>query len=408
MAETVAKKVMLKRFYLRHAVPVVVWLVAVGAVVWLFHQRAQQFEAVGIARGQVRQVAASCAGRIKEVKIPLFSPVKAGQPLVIVDTVADNELVEEAKLRTELAAAAAEVESLGAQLIPTQELLRVEAASLQSRRENSWRRFEVDVDSARLRILELRATIASDRITLDDLAMQVKVSQKLVEEDAMVPYEAQRIKGQHDSLLKKIQENERLLEQTMVSLRQTEQRRDAFVAQELPRQSEDAALEAIRKQIGVQEAVVKGLIEQLAAWKARREVKLTSPIDGVTIPIHGQRNDTLLQRPGEELWRQAGEVVNAGDPILAVAETEPTEIVMYVNEQQLGNLQKGMPVELAKALTPADVVESQVAEIGPTIELMPQRLWLNPAIPQWGLPVLIRIPPGLSLLPGEIVRIRGL
>lgn len=408
MAETVAKKVMFKHFYLRHAVPVMVWLVAVGAVVWLFHQRAQQFEAVGIARGQVRQVAASCAGRIKEIKIPLFSPVKAGQPLVIVDTVVDNELVEEAKLRTDLAAAAAEVESLGAQLIPTQELLRVEAASLQSRRENSGRRFEVDVDSARLRILELQATIVCDRGLLDDLAVQVKARQKLVEEDAMVPYEAERIKAQHDSLLKKIQENERLLEQTRISLQQTEQRRDAFVAQESPKQSEDAALEAIRKQIGVQEAVVKGLIEQLAAWKARREVKLTSPIDGVTIPIHGQRNDTLLQRPGEELWRQAGEVVNAGDPILAVAEAEPTEIVMYVSQQQLGSLKEGMPVELAKAWTPAPPAESQIAKIGPTIELMPQRLWLNPAIPQWGLPVLIRIPPGLSLLPGELVRIRGL
>ena len=32
----------------------------------------------------------------------------------------------------------------------------------------------------------------------------------------------------------------------------------------------------------------------------------------------------------KRLVRQAGEVVNAGDPILAVAEAEPTEIVMYV------------------------------------------------------------------------------
>ena len=286
--------------------------------------------------------------------------------------------------------------------------MRVETASLQSRRESSWRRFELDVDSARLRILELQATIASDRVTLDDLALQVKVSQKLVQEEAMVPYEAERIKSQHDSLLAKVQENERLLEQTKVSLQQTEQRRDAFAAQELPQQSEDAALEAIRKQIGVQEAVVKGLIEQLAAWKARREVKLTSPIDGVTIPVHGQRNDTLLQRPGEELWRQAGEVVNAGDPVMAVAEANPTEIVMYVNEQQLGNLQQGMPVELARTRMPPQMAPSEVTEIGPTLELMPQRLWANPAIPQWGLPVLIRIPPGLELLPGEIVRIRGL
>jgi hypothetical protein len=38
---------------------------------------------------------------------------------------------------------------------------------------------------------------------------------------------------------------------------------------------------------------------------------------------------------------------------------------------------------------------------------MPQRLWRNPNIPQWGRPVLIDIPPGLSLVPGEVVGIRG-
>jgi len=409
MAETVAKKAMLRRFYLRHAVPVMVWLGAVAAVVWLFHGRLQRFEAVGIARGQVRQVAANCTGRIREITVPLYTSVKAGQPLVVVDTVTDDECVDEAKIRTELATAVAEVESLCALLIPTQEQLRAEAAAFRNSRDDNWRRFEVDVDSARLRILELQATIASDQVTLDDLAIQVKINDKLLEEDAIVPYEAERVKAQHDSLLRKIKENERLLEQEKVTLRQTEERRDAFVAQKLPDQSEDAALESIRKQIGVQEATVKGLLEQLSTWKARREVKLTSPIDGVVMPIHpGQKNDIMLQRPGEEVWRQQGEVVNAGDPILAVAEPQPTEIVAYVTQEQLGDLKTGMPVELAKTRIPAQVAPSTVAEIGPTVELMPQRLWLNPALPQWGLPVLIRIPAGLILIPGEIVRIRGL
>ena len=82
---------------------------------------------------------------------------------------------------------------------------------------------------------------------LDDLAVQVKVSQKLVEENVIVPFELERIKAQHDSTPKKIQENERLLEQARAISQQAEQRRDAFAAQELPGPSEDAALEAIRK-----------------------------------------------------------------------------------------------------------------------------------------------------------------
>ena len=83
MKERVKKDYMLKRFYLRHAVPVMVWLVAVAAVVWLFNERVQRFETVGIARGQVRQIAASSIGRITEIRVQLFSSVKTGQPLVI-------------------------------------------------------------------------------------------------------------------------------------------------------------------------------------------------------------------------------------------------------------------------------------------------------------------------------------
>jgi hypothetical protein len=331
-----------------------------------------------------------------------------GQTLAVVDTVADNEQGEEAKLKAQLATAGAEAERFSAQLIPTQEKLRAESANMQMNQKDNWRRFEMDVDSARLRILDLQATVASERATLEDLAVQVKISRKLLEEDAIVPFELEKIKVHYDGVAKRVQENEQLLEQAKVALGLAEQRRAEFTPRELPTQSEDAALEAIRKQIEVQEEVMKGLLEQLAVLRSRRSVELKSPIDGVVIPIHGQRNDALLQRPGEEILRRPGEVVRAGDPILAVAEAEPSEVVAYVSEQQLGSLKEQMRVELVKTRMPAQIARSEIAEMGPTIELIPQRLWRNPNIPQWGLPVLIRIPAGLSLVPGEVVGIRGL
>ena len=112
MAEKVAKKVMLKRLHGRHVVPVTVWLAAVAAVTWLFYERVQRFEAVGIARGQVRQIAASSTGRIVEIRVPLYVSVQKGQTLAVVDTVTDNEQADEAKLRAQLAAAGAEAERL--------------------------------------------------------------------------------------------------------------------------------------------------------------------------------------------------------------------------------------------------------------------------------------------------------
>jgi multidrug resistance efflux pump len=397
-----------KRLYLRHAAPVAVWLVAVAVVVWLFYQRSSRFETVGIARGQVRQIAANCTGRITKIHAELFTSVKEGQPLVVVDTVVDNEQMDEARLRTELARAGAEAERLLAQLIPTQEQLRADAASLEMNQRDSWRRFETDVDGARLRILDLQVTLASLRITAEDLAVQVKRSQELLREEAIVPFELERVRVQHEGALQSIRENEQLLAQARAVLQQAEQRRAAFAAHEFPKLSEDAALEAIRKQIGVQERIMRGLLEQLAAWQSRRKVELVSPINGIVIPIHGQRNDALVQRPGEEILRREGEVVRVGDPILAVAEAEPNEIIAYVSEQQFEHLREQMPVALVKTRMPAKLANSVVLRIGPTIELMPQRLWANPTIPQWGRPVLIRIPPELGLVQGEMVRIRGL
>jgi hypothetical protein len=179
-----------------------------------------------------------------------------------------------------VATAAAETERLTALLIPTQQQLQADIANREIGREDNQRRFDVDAETARLRILELKVTIASDRVTCDDVAVQVKSSDDLLKKNLLSPYEVERIKALHDSTAKKIQENEQLLAQAKLDLEQAEQRRREFSRHELPKQSVDSALEAIRKEIRVQEETIKGLIEQLAAVRSRHAVTLKSPIDG--------------------------------------------------------------------------------------------------------------------------------
>ena len=397
-----------KRYYLRHLLPVTVWLLAVAAIVWLFYQRAERFTIVGIAQGQVRQVASSSTGRIRSIAVNLFEPVQAGQTLAVVDTVLDSEQTLEAELKAQLAVAGAEAEHLASLLIPTQEELQADVADLKLSRADNERRFAVDVENARLRILELQATIASDRVTLNDYAMEVKILEDLVSKEAIAPYELEKARVQYESLASKVKENEQQLEQTKEDLRKSEERREQFSEQQLPELSVDHALEAIRREITVQEEIMKGLLAQLETLETRRNVELKSPIDGVVIAVHSQTNEAILQRPGEQVVRRPGEVVSAGDPILAVAESEPTEIIAYVSESQFRLLAEQMTVRLIKSRDPAQIAESQVVRIGPTIELMPQRLWSNPNVPQWGRPVLINIPPGLNVVSGEIVGITGL
>jgi len=399
---------MVKRSYLRHMVPVTVWLGAVMTVGWLFQQRSDSFQIVGIAQSEVRQVASDCTARIIDIPVDLFQPVKAGQTLAVLNTVAASEWTTEAELKTQVATAAAEIERLMASLIPTQEELLVGAADLHISHADNVRRFAMDAESARLHVLEMQAAIASEEILLNGLAVDLQSTASLVEKKVVVPFELEKIKVQHDSTIKKIDEYQQELKQAREDQVEAERRRDEFSRQLLPQMSVDEALEAIRKEAKVQEELMKGVQEQIATMKARTAVEIKSPIDGVVIPISGNANEVLLKRQGEETIRRAGEVVAAGDPILAVAQTEPTEIVAYASEQQVGLLEQDMSVELVKIRYPAQIAQSRVLSIGPTIELLPQRLWQSPTIPQWGRPVVIDVPAGLNLVPGELVGVRGL
>jgi len=136
--------------------------------------------------------------------------------------------------------------------------------------------------------------------------------------------------------------------------------------------------------------------------------RLKAPIDGVVIPLQQRANEARLRRPGEKILRRPGEVVAAGEPILTIAEARPSEIIAYVGNRQLGQVEEKMLVELIKDREPPQIATSQITHVGPTMELMPERLWRNPNIPQWGRPVVIGIPEGLELVPGEMVGIRKL
>ena len=151
-----------------------------------------------------------------------------------------------------------------------------------------------------------------------------------------------------------------------------------------------------------------GLLKQLEALDSRRAVELKAPFDGIVIPIQGQANQAILRRPGEDVIRRAGEVVRAGDTILAIAELKPSEIVAYISESQLGLVREKTPVEIIKNRPPEQKARCEVTYVGPTMELMPEQLWRNPAIPQWGRPIIIEIPEGMELVAGEMVGIRTL
>ncbi len=185
-------------------------------------------------------------------------------------------------------------------------------------------------------------------------------------------------------------------------LKHAQGRLEEFARQQPYNRSIDSALEPIRKQITVQEKLIDQLLVQ------RKSLTIKSPTDGVIVQIQTDRNQAALRRPGESLLGLPGEVVLAGQTILVVAEAEPTEIVAYVNEAQASGVRERMAVKLVKGGSRPQIVNSQIAYIGPTMEPMPQRLWRRPNVAEWGRPMIIKIPPNLKLTPGQTVGIKGL
>jgi len=396
-------------FRLRHHIlPVIVWLFAVLCVVGLFSRRAPRFEVLGMARGQVRQISATCTGRLTEVYVDLFEQVEAGQTLAVIDTVLDNERMVETELKSQIDSAVAEIQHLTAQLVPTQDTLEAEKSDREIGFASQMRQFLLDIDQARLQIMNVKVQIASDRVLLADLASEVKITEALLKEDAVTAYELQKVQAQHDSLAEKISENEALLAQAEKDLITAQQRLDEFAQHPPVNPSVDGALDVIRKEIRVKEALVQGFMEQLDTLKARRVIELKAPFTGVVISLQGRANQAILRRPGEDVIRRAGEVVQAGDSILVIAEIKPSEVVAYVNESQLGLVGEKTQVEIIKSRPLEQKARCEVDYIGPALELMPEQLWRNPNFPQWGQPIVIKIPEGLELVAGELVGVKAL
>jgi multidrug resistance efflux pump len=388
------KRVNLRNYPFRlrlHFFPVLVWLCALICVIFLFSRRSQRFEVIGITQGQVSQLATNSPGRVVSVNVRQFDSVTEGQTLAVVNTVLDNEQLR-SELQAQLATVLAEIQHLTSQLVPTQNSLLADEYDRENTRISDSRRFSVDVENARLEILRLKALIETDRISLEDLALEVQISQELVEQQVVTPYDLQKSQAQYDTMLKKIEENENLLAQAESALEEAQKRKEEYLQFQPHNPSVEDALEVIRAAIRVEERRMDEVLKQIESLDLREAVELKAPFDGIV----------------SQVLRQSSEAVLAGEAILVITNTEPENIVAYTNEEFINLIQEESTVELIKMSDPARITRSKVIYIGPTVEQLPARLWQNPNVPQWGRPFLIEAPLGMELTVGEAVGIRRL
>jgi multidrug resistance efflux pump len=137
---------------------------------------------------------------------------------------------------------------------------------------------------------------------------------------------------------------------------------------------------ALRIAIAAAEGKLRSLQEQL------QHLDITAPIGGTITAIRAL----------------PGQAVRAGDPILTIASDKGQFIVSYVRTNQAIRPEPNMQVAV-RVRSSQTMHSARVISVGPQVELVPEQQCRDPRIPEWGLPVHVSLPPGVSLRPGEIV-----
>jgi hypothetical protein len=139
----------------------------------------------------------------------------------------------------------------------------------------------------------------------------------------------------------------------------------------------------------VQEQELKLLEAQLAP------VSLTAPIDAVVSIVH----------------RRGGENVLAGEPIVTLSALRGDRVVAFLRQPLNLEPTTNTLVEVRSRSLERAIGQGRVVAVGTQMEpILPQLLpgRSNPNVPEYGLPILVSLPPEVPARPGEIVDLRPL
>ena len=137
-----------------------------------------------------------------------------------------------------------------------------------------------------------------------------------------------------------------------------------------------------------QDVAAGEIVARVVGADPKNPLQLTSPYAGVVTQIR----------------KFPGETVAAGEPIMTVTAPEPDRIIAFVRQPMTFEPKPGMRVDVRPRARLKGVYEASILHVSP--QLAPIRGSLLPVGQtrvELGLPIIISIPPGLKLFPGELV-----
>jgi len=349
---------------------------AAGLGAWMLHEsRPVTQEFLGVVRSHEVEVASAIDGRIETLPIALYQYVETGEVIATLDP---------AQIQAGIATARAEMIKLRSEL--GAERARLENAERVSGfdRVMELRRYLSDESEARIDGLEIQGEIASNVVQEQRLRVRLTRLQGLAAEGLTPVAEIEELELRIERTVAEIDADRELLSASLEELEKAQQR-TGFYRESLPEEPAHAPiLEPLNLALDVQEAAIDELLI------AARELVVRAPVDGHVASLTGHR----------------GRVVAAGDALLTLIPSGVLEVEVFIPEAELGALEVEDPVLLSSILQPERMVESTVIRIAPDVRAVPERLWLDPTIPEFGRVALVRGTPALGLSPGERVLVR--
>jgi multidrug resistance efflux pump len=351
------------RFVRMRMLPWLVWLGAASSAAWLWYDQ-RSGSALGYVEGVSYGITAIEPGRIATVTVQPGQRVQAGEVIATLDDI---------ELEAELAVLGAERRRMEAEL-------QTAAVETRLRVGDSSRELEETIDAAEIALEHARAERSVHTAELAATEVQVEETRELVDKRMLDRQALVELVIQQAALRKQIEVDDEIVRALDGKAAVTRARRRDLPHDESKRASASllAALESLREQ----EAILRRRKESLV---------LRAPGAG---EVTG-----LFLRPGE-MANEGVVVATIAGPALTATDSRPL-VFVCASESIAAEVEVGEAVELHPPEGGRAVLTGHVRRLAPEVGQLPMRCWRDSRIATWGRGIYVVPDEPVTLLPGQ-------
>lgn len=390
--------------FLRGPLPLITWLAAGAGAFVLMQAGPATGQISGLVTEPVIQLAFGEAGRLQEILIQAGGQVVAGQPLALL---ADDDLeLQGVGIQRRLEVLDAELVAMAERTARRKADLRVQMR-LEAERSTTAefellaealledRRFANDVADLQLDVLAREVDLEVTRLEHSRVQVRLNRGRALASQKLFAEATVEDLALELDQLAAEIKARETQVAGTRRAHVQAEARQAAWQVRRTPLDSwpVDSRLLARSAELQAELAVVRARlalerVEFSHLELARAARILGAPADGVVA----------------EHLMLAGQFLEAGAPVISLRTPMARTLVLWLpSTGLLTRPDPGTLYRIARRADPRTLASAILISVASGVAPLPQALWRDARIPQYGLALTLDVPEALDLLPGESI-----